>query len=310
LLHPWFQLAGTTAFALRFFSLAFGVLSVAVTYQLGQQMIGRSAGLGWSLLMATSPYLVWYAQDGKMYSLLLFLSIASVLALFRACQERSWQAWGLYFLVTWLSWYVHILAVLLLPFHFVVWFVHNRRTPSRREILTGTTILSLLYLPLLYWQLPVWLSPFTTGHHFYDLPEIIRTQLFMLSIGYPTSLQFVTALLFSFLFPSGIYHSSKPPQTIVLLATYFTLPVLAIYFVSLGMPIYTDRYLITIAPPFYALCAVGLIALHKRWLIAAAGLLLLLIALSSLTIYIQANTIVKPVAAMEQTSIIPLVFRE
>lgn len=288
-IRPWLSVIGGSSFGLRFFSVVFATMTVAATYVLGKWILGYTNGVIASLFVATSPYLVWYAQDGKMYSLLLFLSIISTLLVFRASKKGHWYIWGLYILLTWYSWYIHILAILLLPFQLVVWITYNRKFAVWR-ILALSTIIGILYIPIFRWQFPAWLSPFTTGHEFLNILEIIRTQIFVFTVGYPSPVQYMVIPLFFFLFLFGCFNMTRET---ILFSAYFFLPLLVIYLISFGMPIYTDRYLIMTAPAFYCLCAFGLTKLLNNKSKMQVGLLSFLIACNCFTIYLQANTIIK-----------------
>ena len=288
----WLRVIGETPFAFRFFSVAISTMSVAAIFVFGKRTVGRTSGVVMSLLVATSPYLVWYSQDGKMYSLLLFLSIASTLVLLHACKQQQWGPLFLLLLLTWFSWYIHILAVLLLPFHAAVWIACNRKFSTSR-MLGLFVIIGILYLPLLRWQFPTWLSSFTTGHQFYALIEIFRVQLFVFTAGYTSPAQFITIPLLFLLFVFGCASVFRMPYVKLIYLSYFFLPLISLYLISLGMPIYTDRYLIVIAPPFYGLCAIGL----KTWLghkpKILIGVTTLLVLLNCITVYLQANVIIK-----------------
>jgi len=97
-LHAWMQLTGEGDFAVRYFSLLFSLLAVPVIYQLGV-VIGRSVfrtttsadsssaravGLVSAALAAINPLQVWYAQEARMYSLLVVLCAGAALCLLRA----------------------------------------------------------------------------------------------------------------------------------------------------------------------------------------------------------------------------------
>ncbi len=69
LLHAWARLAGNSEFALAFFSLFFGVLLIPLTYTLARRLMGRTVALWSTLLVAISPYNLWYSQEVRMYTL-------------------------------------------------------------------------------------------------------------------------------------------------------------------------------------------------------------------------------------------------
>ncbi|MDP2727650.1 MAG: glycosyltransferase family 39 protein, partial [Dehalococcoidia bacterium] len=96
LLSWWSNLAGTGEFSLRFLSLAFGLLLVAVVYKLGQKLFAPQAGLAAAAIAAVSPFLVYYSQEARMYMLGSFLCALSGLFFLKAlAKDRYWAAYAL-----------------------------------------------------------------------------------------------------------------------------------------------------------------------------------------------------------------------
>jgi mannosyltransferase len=86
LLRGWIGLTGTSEYAMRFFSLFFGVLCVPLIYVLGRRLFDRRTGLIAALLVTASPYLTWYGQEVKMYTLVPALALLAIYALRRATE--------------------------------------------------------------------------------------------------------------------------------------------------------------------------------------------------------------------------------
>ena len=85
LLRPWRSLTGDSEFALRYPSALLGTLAVPLGFALARQLgLSRRVGLLLGLLLATSPYLVWYGQEAKMYALLLTLVTLAFIAYLKA----------------------------------------------------------------------------------------------------------------------------------------------------------------------------------------------------------------------------------
>src|SRR5713101_6988209 len=74
-LHFWMKVAGEGEFSLRFLSVALGVLSIALIYRLGADLLGYRAGAYAAVLGAVNPFLLYYSQETRGYILLLALSI-------------------------------------------------------------------------------------------------------------------------------------------------------------------------------------------------------------------------------------------
>lgn len=77
LLHYWMLVFGNGVEAVRSLSLLFFVLTLPVAYCLARMVMGRRWALVTVLLLATSPFLNWYANEARMYTLLLCVATLS-----------------------------------------------------------------------------------------------------------------------------------------------------------------------------------------------------------------------------------------
>jgi uncharacterized membrane protein len=75
LLKGWLAVAGWTELSARWLSLAAGVLAIALTYSLGRRLFGRATGAGAALLLAFSPFALYFARLPRMYAQLLCLAL-------------------------------------------------------------------------------------------------------------------------------------------------------------------------------------------------------------------------------------------
>jgi len=80
LLHHWVALFGDSEWSLRLPSALFGALSVAAVYALGSSLFGRAAGLLAALILALSPFHVWYSQEARAFSLMALAGLLSYLS--------------------------------------------------------------------------------------------------------------------------------------------------------------------------------------------------------------------------------------
>ncbi len=88
---------------LRILSAAFAVASLPVVAALGARLAGRRQALVATVLVAASWTFLFHGVYGRMYSLFLFTSALSYLALLRAVERgdrRSWALWALAILAT------------------------------------------------------------------------------------------------------------------------------------------------------------------------------------------------------------------
>ena len=77
----WLTIFGTSEAALRSLSLCFGVLTIPVVFILARDLFNDAVGCVAALLLAVSPFWLYYSQEGRMYTLLVLLVVcASILA--------------------------------------------------------------------------------------------------------------------------------------------------------------------------------------------------------------------------------------
>lgn len=122
LMNLWQGVFGPEVVTGRFFSLAFGVLGVALAYRIGKVMGGARAGLLAALFLALARFQIWWSQDIKNYTLSAFFAWASVWFTFQIVERSNVETsrrsalllYGGYVLCAALGLFSHYLAALIL----------------------------------------------------------------------------------------------------------------------------------------------------------------------------------------------------
>ncbi|HVC07530.1 MAG TPA: glycosyltransferase family 39 protein [Solirubrobacterales bacterium] len=94
----WAKVFGYGEVGLRSFSALFGAATVPVAYFIGRELSGKRAGYMAAAITAVNPMLIWYSQEARGYSLLVFLSALSFLFFLRALRtgdKRELTLWSL-----------------------------------------------------------------------------------------------------------------------------------------------------------------------------------------------------------------------
>lgn len=150
----WFVLAwfsvkvfGVSAWSLKLVSLVCGTATIPLTYRLGCLTIGRRAGVVGAAFVAFSPFLIYYSTEARPYALLVFLGLASSLALLRALRDGTPRWWALYALCACAVAYTHYTGVFLLGAQFLWAFVVH--AGARRSLLIATGVAALGFVPWL-----------------------------------------------------------------------------------------------------------------------------------------------------------------
>ena len=116
MLSAWVRLAGDSEWAVRFFSLAGGVLTVPLTLRLARDLRWPGA-VGAAVGVALSPFLVWYGQEARAYTWFTATALAASLLLVRALRRGRWPRWLAYSLSITALFYLHYYAVFVVSAH-------------------------------------------------------------------------------------------------------------------------------------------------------------------------------------------------
>ncbi len=150
----WIKMLGTSEVAVRLPAAIAGTLAIPALYGLGRTLRGSRLGLIAAALLTISPYAHWYAQDAKMYSLLILLTIVATWMLLLAIR-RGGAAWIVYGIVAALSLGIHATFLLLLAAHAVIavvlWRAGYGERPSGRQARWLAILIGVAALPLLIW---------------------------------------------------------------------------------------------------------------------------------------------------------------
>jgi len=269
-------LIGQSEFALRFVSLAFGLLLVPLTFALARRLYNTRVGLWAAMLAAINPFLVYYDQEARPYTLLAVLAAISMLAFVRILQGWDGQGrldrrWSLvYVLATTAGLYTHHYALFLIIAQ--VLFLLLRWRQYRSLFARGLALLAgvgLLYAPWIVLGWGIVVSRVSGGESFTFTPltpwELARRTLLAFSLGLtvPDALPVaLVAAAFCLLAMGGLWPIRRQPG--LLLALWLALVFAGAYAVNLRTPWTHPRYLMPAFPAFVILAGRGLATLAGR----------------------------------------------
>ena len=81
LLHYWIALNGDTPYYARLLSVLFGAGTIPIIYLIGKRLSGAVVGLAAAVFLALSPFNIYFAQETRMYTLLMFNAAVAIYAL-------------------------------------------------------------------------------------------------------------------------------------------------------------------------------------------------------------------------------------
>ncbi len=298
LMRPWIHLAGRSEYALRFPSAWLGLLAVALLFLWGRGFFGRRdhkmRGILAAGLLAVNPYHVWYSQEARMYALVVVLILLSSWWFREALMRGGWWRWACWYLFISLGFYIHVLAVLILPVHIVWWLLVPAWRRRWLPVLTALALLILPYLPLIGWQWALLTNVhFRTGHAFVPLGRMLLTLGTVQIQGIlPAASWFMLPPIFLLL--SAFLLPPIQRRATLLLPTWWLLPPILLYLITLITPLFTDRYLIWTLPALVLGMTWGGIKLARQQRGLAVILLLILVGFQLHQGWRQMTTSIKP----------------
>lgn len=283
--RAWLGVADDSELSLRFPSAWFGVLAVALLLHLARRLGFRPGpALLATFLLATSPYAIWHAQDARMYSMSLALTIAAVWLGIETLQRQR-VAWGLaYTAVAWLALHTHYYAVfVLLALNLFVLtraiFVPRTRASFATWIM-WQMLVGALYLPWLAGASSI-LGGYGGNGDSPVFAAMLERSLAVFAVGesMPVEQRLLWAGVAALLLLIGglrlLLGTAADRRNLWLLALYLAVPVLAIWYSAQDRPIFNERYLVAAAPPFYLLVAAAFDGRHfsrrTEWLLRAVS---------------------------------------
>jgi uncharacterized membrane protein len=301
ILHQWLVLAGRSEFGLRYLSVVFSVLTVALAMRFAQLLSAGAQRLNLRLLVGTltalSPLYVAYAQEVRMYALVTFWALASVHFLWRISFGPSspgrWK-WLAYVFVTAASLYTHYFTVFLLLFENLVWLVwvwRGRSVAGRLQARLGWWFSSQAAIIILFApQLLLAFRQITT----YFNPNLVPPTLVQFGVrswqAYTVGLTIppawarwgmigaTVALIVAAVPLAGQRPKSGGGRVVanpvgLFLVSWLLLPLASYFLILQRQPSFEPRYMMLVTPALFLLLAYGLseIGARRLWGSVAAS---------------------------------------
>ena len=287
LLHFWTAAAGNSEYAARYLSVVEGVMLVAVAFALGRRLASAEVGVLAGFLAATSPILVYYSQEARMYTQAALLAALSMYAFLQlvdgASPFRGLGRWSAYVIASVLAVYSHYydFSILLVQNLYVAGLLVAlaRRASKERDLgkavrvaaiwASGQLVILIAYVPwfaLSYRQLLGWPSisePFGLG----DLiGRLFRA--FSLGLSWDAAATPTRELVFVLLALAALLSALRSPgghwrRAAGVVGVFLAVPVLTMYLASLQRPMYNPKFLLLAVPAYCLWLALGISGLRS-----------------------------------------------
>jgi mannosyltransferase len=291
-LHYWQLFLGNTVAAGRTFSLIFFLLSIPALYFLGKRAFDERTALFATILFSISPFMNWYGNEIRMYSLFTLLTILSQYFFLGIYKYKDKDSWAGYFIVGLLGIFVHYFFWFVLLVQALFYFLYKNAFP--KGTLKRFVIVAVMYFaafspwfiyvktlgtvsneaPVL--PIPTTVNIFNTFSQFIfgfqnDHLNTIVVSLWPLTV------------LFGFLALRA--HKRVVPEVVYMILSIL-IPIIAAFLVSIAfVPLFVSRYLIMTIPALYLLIA-WIFSTYPESLRKSLQVILIFLMLASLTVEI------------------------
>ena len=295
LLHFLVGAAGTSEYVLRFVSVMANTATIPLLYVVARRWLSQNTALVAASIGAVSPFYVYYAQESRPYTLVLFWSVLAIYALTRAfaigCGQTrinadkksiKWNWLALYILATIASLYTNYYALFLIPFHALLIFIsigrwHDWRTYAWSMLPALPTASFIFFVPTV---LASATENVKSGPTFVPVDVILRDLLHSFSVGVTLEVGWIEwvwlgiFLLGLVISKFQLLNSKSPISRITnyelritfLILAYLLIPLGGLLIASSFRPLYQNsRYLIAFSPAFYLGVAAGITNLGRWW---------------------------------------------
>lgn len=157
LLHLWSKIFSFSDISLRAFSAFFGVLTVTAAYFAGKELKSKEIGIWCAGVFAVNSFLIYYSQEVRLYSLLMFLITLLTFITAKVKNQRGGEVpsmlAGIAFgAVSWLVVHTYTIAFLyVIPVILILYFTKLKHKEDLKPLNYGASVFGVLCLPALFY---------------------------------------------------------------------------------------------------------------------------------------------------------------
>ena len=286
LLKLWVSF-GDNEFTVRLLSAIFSAASVPIMYLVGKELIDSRAGIIAAFLLGVNGFFIYYAQEARGYSMLLFLTLCSSYFAIRCIKSPTWKSWAGFILFSTIATYVHFFAIWVMLAHACSLPFLPRNQVKWKGILLASVTIVICLLPLL-----LFILSHDKGQIAWILKPTYRDIAYLIYsfVGWPVhmvgfKIGFIYACIYFFLCIIPIKYLvlsikengfSFKTWSQVFIAGWFFLPIIFVYCASMYKPMFQTHYLIIALPGFILLTTTTLTKIDRKWVSLLASLVLII----------------------------------
>lgn len=250
-------LFGNSEAVLRFVPALLGVLTIPLIYLVGKEFMDRNTGIIAAAAFAVSPFLLFYSQEARAYSMMLFFVTFSMVFYFRALKNNDVRDWALFGILSALAFWSHfyalvIIGALVLYALFELYPKIKTNLNTGRPLVAGGVLFGVICLPLILVTIQLFTKRTASAPTFgIQGLELIRATFAQIS-GSEVAMYLLLLLFIAGIVQAFLLDKNKG----IFLVSLTVLTFIISYFLSYKIPM-QPRYLIFLSIVFFIAIALS-----------------------------------------------------
>lgn len=263
LLHFWIKLFGISEFSVRMPSLLFSCITLIFLFKIGISFFNKRIALYVSLIFIFSNYHIIFAHEARVYALMGMLSTISIFYYLKIITLNKSNKWHFYLLILAnilliYSHYFGVFVLLVISIHFIM--NKEMRNKYFKHFFLSIGILIFLYLPNVLVVFNRFIDSSVNGTWIQPPSgfESIYNMLWSFSNA-PVVTVSVVVVLLSALIKTLVKRKIVKSNIIAnkLIIIWFVFTFFFMFFISYWIPVFFDRYLMSVSISFCLLVAIA-----------------------------------------------------
>jgi len=253
---------GHSEIVLRAVPALLGTLAIPVFYLIGKEFRDKNVGIISASLLTVSYFGIFYSQEARAYSVVLFFFSLAVLFYLMALRTDKIAHWLLFALFSalavWLHYYV-LIALGVIYLHAIISFGGRlkRDVHEGKNLLIALCVMTVLILPLLLIVVERYFTLSSSAPTYGVLgPILIQETIVRFSGGYAPLAWLIAVIYFVLMVVGLAFLFSEDRNKCLFSGMYLILPLVISILLSSKITM-NPRYLIFLLPVFYALIAMS-----------------------------------------------------
>ncbi|WAC05032.1 MAG: glycosyltransferase family 39 protein [Methanoregula sp.] len=247
---------GNSEVILRLIPALLGVFTIPLVYFIGKEFLDRNTGIIAAAFCTFSPFLIFFSQEARAYSMMLFFIAFAMVFYLKALKTNDIKHWAIFGFLSALAFWSHFYALVMIG-SLVLYGLYELVPKIRKDISTvrpiaaGGVVFGLICLPLIIIMIQLFAKRTASAPTFGIQGLGIITETFIQISGFSERFYYFSFLPLMILFFLGIYQAfSLDKNKGIFLVSITVLTFLISDFLSYRIPM-LPRYLIFLTIIFF-----------------------------------------------------------